>query len=63
MRAFAQQLQSLENVSWNEEIWVIFDNTALGHGTANAVWMTDALRGSTFDRICSAPRLGDVPVG
>jgi uncharacterized protein YecE (DUF72 family) len=44
MQAFAQQLQSLENVSWNEEVWVIFDNTALGHATANAMWMKDALR-------------------
>jgi uncharacterized protein YecE (DUF72 family) len=43
MQAFAQQLQSLENVSWNDEVWVIFDNTALGHATANAVWMKDSL--------------------
>jgi hypothetical protein len=28
----------------NKETWVIFDNTALGHATANAVWMEDALR-------------------
>jgi uncharacterized protein YecE (DUF72 family) len=44
MQAFAQQLQSLENVSWNDEVWVIFDNTALGHATANAVWMKDSFR-------------------
>jgi uncharacterized protein YecE (DUF72 family) len=44
MQAFAQHLQSLENVSSNEEVWVIFDNTALGHATANALWMKDALR-------------------
>jgi hypothetical protein len=23
---------------------VIFDNTALGHATANAIWLDDALR-------------------
>jgi uncharacterized protein YecE (DUF72 family) len=39
--SIAKQLQGLENAS---EIWVIFDNTALGHATANAVWMDDAFR-------------------
>jgi hypothetical protein len=34
----------LENASWNKDTWVIFDNTALGHATANAVWLKDALR-------------------
>jgi uncharacterized protein YecE (DUF72 family) len=44
LQSFAKQLQLLKNMSLNEEIWVIFDNTALGHATANAVWMEDALR-------------------
>ena len=44
LQTFAKQLNLLENVSLNEETWVIFDNTALGHATANAVWMEDALR-------------------
>jgi uncharacterized protein YecE (DUF72 family) len=41
LQTFAKQLQGLEDAS---EIWVIFDNTALGHATANAVWMGDAFR-------------------
>ena len=43
LEAFAKQLQLMENVSL-KEIWVIFDNTALGHATANAIWMKEALR-------------------
>jgi uncharacterized protein YecE (DUF72 family) len=41
LQTFAKQLEGLENTS---QIWVIFDNTALGHATANAVWMEDAFR-------------------
>jgi uncharacterized protein YecE (DUF72 family) len=44
LQSFAEQLRLPKNVSLNKEIWVIFDNTALGHATANAVWMEDALR-------------------
>ncbi len=44
LQFFAKQLLLRENVSLNQEIWVIFDNTALGHATANAVWMQEALR-------------------
>ena len=44
LETFAQQLQLLENVPSTNEIWVIFDNTALGSATANAVWMENALR-------------------
>jgi uncharacterized protein YecE (DUF72 family) len=44
LQCFAKQLQLLKNASLNKEVWVIFDNTALGHATANAVWMKDALR-------------------
>jgi uncharacterized protein YecE (DUF72 family) len=49
LQTFAQQIHLFENLPLdqemlNQEIWVIFDNTALGHATANAVWMADALR-------------------
>jgi hypothetical protein len=44
LQTFAKQLQLHEDVSLNNETWVIFDNTAPGHATANAVWMEDALR-------------------
>jgi uncharacterized protein YecE (DUF72 family) len=43
LRGFAQRLQSSEG-SGEKETWVIFDNTALGHATANAVWLDHALR-------------------
>jgi uncharacterized protein YecE (DUF72 family) len=42
--ALAERLQLLEGWSEPNETWVIFDNTALGHATANAVWLHDALR-------------------
>jgi uncharacterized protein YecE (DUF72 family) len=44
LQSFAKELQLLKNGSLNKEVWVIFDNTALGHATANAVWMEGALR-------------------
>lgn len=44
LRAFAERLQSLEGQSEENKTWVIFDNTALGHAAANAVWLRDALR-------------------
>lgn len=35
---FLQQLADrLQNLPWAEESWVIFDNTALGHATADAI--------------------------
>jgi uncharacterized protein YecE (DUF72 family) len=57
LQTFAQQLQLLQDVSLNKETWVIFDNTALGHATANAIRMETALRGSI--PISSLPRYGD----
>jgi uncharacterized protein YecE (DUF72 family) len=44
LEAFAKQLQMAENMSLNRETWVIFDNTALGHATANAISLEEALR-------------------
>jgi uncharacterized protein YecE (DUF72 family) len=44
LQTFAKQLKSCKDASALEETWVIFDNTALGHATANAVWMNDVLR-------------------
>ena len=48
LQTLADRLQSLEGspaqTETEKEIWVIFDNTALGHATANAIWLGDALR-------------------
>lgn len=44
LQALADRLQLPEGWSEEKETWVIFDNTALGHATANAVWLDDALR-------------------
>jgi uncharacterized protein YecE (DUF72 family) len=44
LRAFKERLLLPEGLSEKKETWVIFDNTALGHATANAVWLHDALR-------------------
>lgn len=46
LQAFADQLKSLERRSDAKETWVIFDNTALGYATANALRLEDALRQS-----------------
>jgi uncharacterized protein YecE (DUF72 family) len=45
LQTFATQLHLLQDVPLRKEIWVIFDNTALGHATANAVWLEEALVG------------------
>lgn len=48
LHAFAEKLQSrLQSRpdSSKQETWVIFDNTALGHAIADAVWLQDALAG------------------
>lgn len=44
MQDFAERLRLLAGRAGGEEAWVIFDNTALGHATGNAVWLEDALR-------------------
>jgi uncharacterized protein YecE (DUF72 family) len=44
LRAFAERLLLPDGRSGQKETWVIFDNTALGHATANAVSLDDALR-------------------
>ena len=43
LHAFAHQLKSLESQSKATETWVTFDNTTLGHATANAVQLQQAL--------------------
>lgn len=43
LQPFAEQVQSTVGVPDNVETWVIFDNTALGHASANAVSLEDAL--------------------
>ena len=45
--AFAERLQSREDLSSQPETWVIFDNTTLGHATGNAVWLDHALQSCT----------------
>src|ERR1700761_9210670 len=47
IEAFAQRLRVVEKQSVDRETWVIFDNTALGYGTANALTLKDA-----FGRMC-----------
>ena len=44
LQAFAERLKAGGLASGEEETWVIFDNTALGHGAANAIWLENALR-------------------
>jgi uncharacterized protein YecE (DUF72 family) len=44
LQAFAKRLQSQLDSSGNGETWVIFDNTALGNATGNAIRLEDALR-------------------
>lgn len=43
-----EELRLLEASSRSQETWVIFDNTALGHATANAVWLNEALSNSNI---------------
>ena len=48
LERLAKRPELLQGLSENDETWVIFDNTALGHATANAVWLQDALRLAHF---------------
>src|SRR6185437_2982688 len=50
LQAFAKRLQSQQDSSGEKEIWVIFDNTALGNATGNATRLVDALRRSDTGR-------------
>jgi uncharacterized protein YecE (DUF72 family) len=43
LQPFAEKLRQGESQSVTEESWIIFDNTALGHATANAMWLNHAL--------------------
>ena len=47
LEAFAKRLQSRDGETEGKETWVILDNTALGHATANAICLGDALHQST----------------
>jgi uncharacterized protein YecE (DUF72 family) len=44
LEALTEKLHRHEAQSVSAETWVIFDNTALGHATANALWLKDALK-------------------
>jgi uncharacterized protein YecE (DUF72 family) len=44
LEGFAERLRRLEKQPGEKETWVIFDNTAKGHATANAVWLEGAVR-------------------
>jgi uncharacterized protein YecE (DUF72 family) len=43
LQVFAEKLRKFERQSASEDSWIIFDNTALGHATANAIWLQKAL--------------------
>jgi uncharacterized protein YecE (DUF72 family) len=43
LETFADQLRLIRSASKDKEMWVIFDNTALGHATANAIFLQDEL--------------------
>ena len=43
LETFADQLRLIHSASVDKELWVIFDNTALGHATANAIFLQDEL--------------------
>lgn len=47
LHTLATQVQLLSDRSHTQEVWVIFDNTALGHATANAIWLDEELRQTT----------------
>lgn len=55
LRNFAQRLESLENSQGGTGTWVIFDNTAMGHATANAVTLDEAV---SLDPPKSSGRIG-----
>ncbi len=43
LQAFTARIKLHEGSQGDKESWAIFDNTALGYATANAVWLEDAL--------------------
>ncbi len=43
LHGFANRLKSLPQASAAEQTWIIFDNTALGHATANAIQLQHSL--------------------
>ena len=55
LQTFMERLQLLEGSSPEEETWVIFDNTALGHATANAIWLENELHHSGPRRNTGSP--------
>jgi uncharacterized protein YecE (DUF72 family) len=48
LHTFAERLKLVEQA---QETWVIFDNTALGHAIANAVWLNNALHPGADHRL------------
>jgi uncharacterized protein YecE (DUF72 family) len=48
LQSFASRLKLIGDSPETKETWVIFDNTALGHATAHAVWMEDCLPPGKF---------------
>jgi uncharacterized protein YecE (DUF72 family) len=43
LRQFTDRIRLLEGRAELKEIWVVFDNTAMGHATANAISLRDLL--------------------
>lgn len=46
LQTFAERVQSQEDRFDDQETWIIFDNTAAGHATANAAEFADAIHRS-----------------
>ena len=55
---FAERLHLLES-RLESKLWVIFDNTALGHATANAVWLEDALHDAQLNPSVGLKGIGE----
>ena len=49
LQGFIERVQSRFTRSVDEDAWVIFDNTAMGHATANAVWLHSAMKQQQSD--------------
>ncbi len=48
LREFAVRLRTFEAPVGENESWVIFDNTALGHAASNATWLNEELDSSAY---------------
>jgi uncharacterized protein YecE (DUF72 family) len=56
LETLADKLHLIEAQTVSGETWVIFDNTALGHATENALWLDNALKYRTRIEALTTPR-------